>query len=745
MSAQWPSAVSSAANLYTTVNLLTTTLAGNINSAVTTIALASTTGFSTAGATTIDNEVIFYTGISGSNLTGCTRGADGTTAASHNSGVPVGATIVAYHVNAGNAEIIAIEQNLSDRFGLGTDIVVPAARAFTLQATSNQAILGTTRTVTITAPTPATSSRVVTIPDLVGDYSLVGTIGTQTIGGSKTFSSAVTINPVTNQIILGATRTVTVTAPTPASLSRVVTIPDLTGDYDFVGTIGTQTIGGAKTFSTAVAISPVTNQLVLGATRTVTVTAPTPGTTSRVWTIPDITADGTFAALEGTQTFSGAKTFSTDVTISGNHGLIIKDAAGTPKTVTLITPAALTSTYTLTLPVDAGSSNQYLTTNGSGVTSWTNAVGTGTVNSGTQYQLGFYATSTNAISGNSGIVTDASNNFAVSRSAAGADVTATIENTENVSGTSRAKLLIQVGGTSGGDAFVQYRVPGGSTWSVGLDNSATDNFVFSLSTSIGSSNVLECRSSGDVVVPLSDLYVSRSTSGGTVFMQIENGSNTASSHAKLLMTGGGSSGGNPYMQFHTPSGTIVDWSVGQDNAASGNFKISKSSNVGTSDAVTIDTSLNVSIGNTHLQIGGNQVYPIVQIVNQADATNTNTTSTTYVDTGSTITITPKFSTSKILIMVSGGLGLTPTSTANFARMQVLRGATQIGSNETSVNGINGVFPVGFSYYDSPATTSATTYKVQIKTTNAATTAYWGSDGAGHYQVPCSMTAIEIAQ
>lgn len=61
-------------------------------------------------------------------------------------------------------------------------------------ATSNQFVLGTTRTVTITAPTPASSSRIVTIPDLSTDYSVVGDAGTQTIGGSKTFSSGVTIS-----------------------------------------------------------------------------------------------------------------------------------------------------------------------------------------------------------------------------------------------------------------------------------------------------------------------------------------------------------------------------------------------------------------------------------------------------------------------------------------------------------------------------------------------------------------------
>lgn len=60
-------------------------------------------------------------------------------------------------------------------------------------------------------------------------------------------------------------------------------------------------------------LTAVTNQLILGTTRTVTITAPTPASTSRTWTIPDISGNGTFAALEGAQTFSGVKTFSANV------------------------------------------------------------------------------------------------------------------------------------------------------------------------------------------------------------------------------------------------------------------------------------------------------------------------------------------------------------------------------------------------------------------------------------------------
>ena len=61
-----------------------TTLSAGINASVATIGVASVTGFATSGVITIGTEQISYTGISSLNLTGCTRGINGSTAATHN-------------------------------------------------------------------------------------------------------------------------------------------------------------------------------------------------------------------------------------------------------------------------------------------------------------------------------------------------------------------------------------------------------------------------------------------------------------------------------------------------------------------------------------------------------------------------------------------------------------------------------------------------------------------------------------
>lgn len=64
---------------------ISTPINGSHNASVTTINATSTAGFpSPAGLIRIESEEITYTGTTGTSFTGCTRGANGTTAATHN-------------------------------------------------------------------------------------------------------------------------------------------------------------------------------------------------------------------------------------------------------------------------------------------------------------------------------------------------------------------------------------------------------------------------------------------------------------------------------------------------------------------------------------------------------------------------------------------------------------------------------------------------------------------------------------
>ena len=70
-------------------NDISSTLSASISSADTTLSLTDATNFATSGAVIIDSEIIFYTGKSSNDLTGCTRGNLGTTATAHTSSATV--------------------------------------------------------------------------------------------------------------------------------------------------------------------------------------------------------------------------------------------------------------------------------------------------------------------------------------------------------------------------------------------------------------------------------------------------------------------------------------------------------------------------------------------------------------------------------------------------------------------------------------------------------------------------------
>jgi hypothetical protein len=139
---------------------------------------------------------------------------------------------------------------------------------------------------------------------------------------------------------------------------------------------------------------------------------------------------------------------------------------------------------------------------------------------------------------------------------------------------------------------------------------------------------------------------------------------------------------------------------------------------------------------------------VLQVVSAVYSTSTGITTTSYADTGLSATITPTLNTSKILVLISQSITLSGGQVSGGA-VKVLRGATDIytvaGTNnqaflagETGANSyLGGSF--AFNYLDSPATTSATTYKTQgRRNASAASTMTFNPDGANS-----SITLLEI--
>ena len=83
-----------------------------------------------------------------------------------------------------------------------------------------------------------------------------------------------------------------------------------------------------------------------------------------------------------------------------------------------------------------------------------------------------------------------------SRGLVGSDLTIENTNTDNTNGASRAGFEVAVGGASAGDPYINFLVSGAGVFTMGIDNSASDNFVISASAALGTSDVLSLTSAG---------------------------------------------------------------------------------------------------------------------------------------------------------------------------------------------------------------------------------------------------------
>lgn len=108
---------------------------------------------------------------------------------------------------------------------------------------------------------------------------------------------------------------------------------------------------------------------------------------------------------------------------------------------------------------------------------------------------------------------------------------------------------------------------------------------------------------------------------------------------------------------------------------------------------------------------------VLQVVQGTYGTNTNTTSTSYVTTGLTASITPTSSTSKILV-IANLLGLYKNSANVTAEIALFKNGSSLFPFDGMAlyNGTTSAISTMSSctYLDSPATTSSTTYAVYIK-------------------------------
>jgi hypothetical protein len=149
------------------------------------------------------------------------------------------------------------------------------------------------------------------------------------------------------------------------------------------------------------------------------------------------------------------------------------------------------------------------------------------------------------------------------------------------------------------------------------------------------------------------------------------------------------------------------------------------------------------------------VTGIVQVKSTSKTDTFSTTSTSLVDiTGFSVTITPTSASNKILILINLNIG----SSNPVIKGTLLRDATEIGIGDAAgsrsrvsladiADQTGTQSQVGYSFLDSPATTSATTYKLQIAAGSAGTIlvnrAFDDSDIAARNMTISTITVMEV--
>ena len=209
------------------------------------------------------------------------------------------------------------------------------------------------------------------------------------------------------------------------------------------------------------------------------------------------------------------------------------------------------------------------------------------------------------------------------------------------------------------------------------------------------------------------------------------------------------------------NGVLLD--RGDDYTATNGTSITGLTALTANDVVTVWTVNSFSVANTYTQAQSDARYPakagsVLQVVQGTLATAATTTSGTLVDTGLSVSITPTSATSKILVISS--VMASKSDGPHSAYFTVLRDSTNLVV-PTSPSNRSARFAqipgdiTGMQYYmstlnwtwlDSPATTSALTYKVQYNInggTGCINRTFWDSDQAGAARGVSTITVMEI--
>ena len=141
---------------------------------------------------------------------------------------------------------------------------------------------------------------------------------------------------------------------------------------------------------------------------------------------------------------------------------------------------------------------------------------------------------------------------------------------------------------------------------------------------------------------------------------------------------------------------------------------------------------------------------VIQQLHQTITQYTGTSSTSLVATGFTLTITPK-STSSVIKCTVGFNGFFATAQNTGSRIEMMKNGSSIAYlDDVTGYGVHNSAPVqGFNpthvYFDSPSTTSATTYSISYARNGGSGNIYFNNYITGNNRTRSWFTVEELAQ
>lgn len=200
-------------------------------------------------------------------------------------------------------------------------------------------------------------------------------------------------------------------------------------------------------------------------------------------------------------------------------------------------------------------------------------------------------------------------NITATKTTAGVNLQFTMFHSNNSNAASHSALVIETGGASGGDPYINFTVLSATNWSIGIDNSDSDSFKIATTNVLGSADIISITTAGNI------LYSTANVGGTFLFDMYNTNNSNAASAANIRIRTGGSSGGDASLNFSITS--AVEWSMGLDNSDSDNFKICASNTLGTTDILSIAAT--GSILHSITVAGGTLQYDVYNPDNTAGA------------------------------------------------------------------------------------------------------------------------------